>query len=31
MAMTDYQYITYKNVDGVAVVNFLESVVDVRG
>ena len=24
--MTDYQYITYKNVDGVAVVNFLETV-----
>ena len=26
MGMTDYQYITYKNVDGVAVVNFLETV-----
>jgi anti-anti-sigma factor len=26
MAMADYQYITYKNVDGVAVVNFLETV-----
>jgi anti-anti-sigma factor len=26
MAVTDYQYITYKNVDGVAVVNFLETV-----
>jgi anti-anti-sigma factor len=26
MAMTNYQYITYKNVDGVAVVNFLETV-----
>ena len=24
--MTDYQYITYKNVDGIAVVNFLETV-----
>jgi anti-anti-sigma factor len=26
MGMTDYQYITYKNVDGIAVVNFLETV-----
>jgi anti-sigma B factor antagonist len=26
MGMTEYQYITYKNVDGVAVVNFLETV-----
>jgi anti-anti-sigma factor len=26
MPMADYQYITYKNVDGVAVVNFLETV-----
>jgi anti-sigma B factor antagonist len=26
MAMLDYQYITYKNVDQVAVVNFLETV-----
>ena len=26
MAMPDYQYITYKNVDGVAVVNFMETV-----
>ncbi len=26
MAMTDYKYITYKNVDGVAVVSFLETV-----
>ena len=26
MAMSDYHYITYKNVDGVAVVNFLETV-----
>ncbi len=26
MAISDYQYITYKNVDGVAVVNFLETV-----
>jgi anti-anti-sigma factor len=26
MGMIDYQYITYKNVDGVAVVNFLETV-----
>jgi anti-anti-sigma factor len=26
MAITDYQYISYKNVDGVAVVNFLETV-----
>jgi anti-anti-sigma factor len=26
MGMTDYQYITYKNVDGVAIVNFLETV-----
>jgi anti-anti-sigma factor len=26
MGMTDYEYITYKNVDGVAVVNFLETV-----
>jgi anti-anti-sigma factor len=25
-AMTEYNYITYKNVDGVAVVNFLETV-----
>jgi anti-sigma B factor antagonist len=24
--MADYQYITYKNVDGVAVVNFMETV-----
>ncbi len=26
MSQADYQYITYKNVDGVAVVNFLETV-----
>ena len=26
MAIAEYQYITYKNVDGVAVVNFLETV-----
>src|SRR6266852_6286169 len=26
MAMADYQYITYKNVDGVAVVSFMETV-----
>jgi anti-anti-sigma factor len=26
MAMAEYQYITYKNIDGVAVVNFLETV-----
>jgi anti-sigma B factor antagonist len=26
MSMADYQYITYKNVDGVAVVNFMETV-----
>jgi anti-anti-sigma factor len=26
MAMPEYQYITYKNVDGVAVVNFMETV-----
>lgn len=26
MAVSEYQYITYKNVDGVAVVNFLETV-----
>ena len=26
MGMTDYQYITYRNVDGIAVVNFLETV-----
>ena len=26
MPMAEYQYITYKNVDGVAVVNFLETV-----
>jgi anti-anti-sigma factor len=26
MPMADYQYITYKNVDGVAVVNFMETV-----
>jgi anti-anti-sigma factor len=26
MSMADYQYITYKNVDGVALVNFLETV-----
>ena len=26
MGMTDYQYVTYKNLDGVAVVNFLETV-----
>ena len=26
MGMTDYEYIRYKNVDGVAVVNFLETV-----
>jgi anti-anti-sigma factor len=26
MSVSEYQYITYKNVDGVAVVNFLESV-----
>ena len=26
MPIADYQYITYKNVDGVAVVNFLETV-----
>jgi len=26
MAMADYQYITYRNVDGVAVVSFMETV-----
>jgi anti-anti-sigma factor len=26
MPMADYQYITYKNVDGVAIVNFMETV-----
>jgi anti-anti-sigma factor len=26
MGLIDYQYITYKNVDGVAIVNFLETV-----
>jgi anti-sigma B factor antagonist len=26
MSMPDYEYITYKNIDGVAVVNFLETV-----
>jgi anti-anti-sigma factor len=26
MSMAEYQYITYKNVDGVAVVNFMETV-----
>jgi anti-anti-sigma factor len=26
MSMADYQHITYKNVDGVAVVNFMETV-----
>ncbi len=26
MAIIDYQYITYKNIDGVAVVNFMETV-----
>ena len=26
MPMAEYQYITYKNVDGVAVVNFMETV-----
>jgi anti-anti-sigma factor len=26
MPMADYQFITYKNVDGVAVVNFMETV-----
>ena len=26
MAMAEYQFITYKNVDGVAVVNFMETV-----
>jgi anti-anti-sigma factor len=26
MAVSDYQYITYKNVDGVAIVNFMETV-----
>ena len=29
MAMADYQYITYKNVDGVAVVNFHGNGLDV--
>ena len=31
MPMTDYHNITYKNVDGVAVVNFLESVAMFEG
>jgi anti-anti-sigma factor len=31
MGMTDYQYITYKNADGVAIVNFLETVAMFEG